>query len=380
MPWDRVHDEAEVLEHYISEELERRIADKLGNPTLDPHGDPIPTRSSTSPPTARPPLAELGARPGRDLRARLRLRPGDAPLPRRARDPPGRPAAGHGRGAVRRAAVGRGRRPRARARRRAGRQDAGRGRRGRSAEPGARLRRRGSGGPGAAAAGRPASRRVEDVLPGRGGGRRRRAALARRPRPRASRASGRSSARRSSPPSPTSTRATSPPTSPAARKFGYLLLWVVVGANLIAMVDPDPVGEARDRHRQEPAGALPRDLLAAGPRSGSGSRPRSSRCRATSPRSSARRSGLNLLFGIPLFPAALIAGAGAFAILALQQMGLPAARGRDRGARRSRARLLRVRDLLRQPERRRRGRPPLRCRASAAPRACCWPPGSSARP
>jgi len=43
MPWDRVHDEAEVLEHYISEELERRIAEKLGNPALDPHGDPIPT-------------------------------------------------------------------------------------------------------------------------------------------------------------------------------------------------------------------------------------------------------------------------------------------------------------------------------------------------
>jgi DtxR family Mn-dependent transcriptional regulator len=43
MPWDRVHDEAEVLEHYISEDLERRIAEKLGNPELDPHGDPIPT-------------------------------------------------------------------------------------------------------------------------------------------------------------------------------------------------------------------------------------------------------------------------------------------------------------------------------------------------
>src|SRR3954449_5133035 len=43
MPWDRVHDEAEVLEHYISEDLERRMADKLGNPSLDPHGDPIPT-------------------------------------------------------------------------------------------------------------------------------------------------------------------------------------------------------------------------------------------------------------------------------------------------------------------------------------------------
>src|SRR5215213_9261625 len=42
--WDRVHDEAEVLEHHISEELEELIAAKLGNPTHDPHGDPIPTR------------------------------------------------------------------------------------------------------------------------------------------------------------------------------------------------------------------------------------------------------------------------------------------------------------------------------------------------
>jgi DtxR family Mn-dependent transcriptional regulator len=43
MPWDRVHDEAEVLEHVISEDLERLIAAKLGDPTFDPHGDPIPS-------------------------------------------------------------------------------------------------------------------------------------------------------------------------------------------------------------------------------------------------------------------------------------------------------------------------------------------------
>src|SRR5436305_1175201 len=43
VPWDRVHQEAEVLEHVLSEELEALIADKLGNPTHDPHGDPIPT-------------------------------------------------------------------------------------------------------------------------------------------------------------------------------------------------------------------------------------------------------------------------------------------------------------------------------------------------
>jgi DtxR family Mn-dependent transcriptional regulator len=43
MPWDRVHEEAEVLEHVLSAELEEIIAAKLGNPTRDPHGDPIPT-------------------------------------------------------------------------------------------------------------------------------------------------------------------------------------------------------------------------------------------------------------------------------------------------------------------------------------------------
>jgi DtxR family Mn-dependent transcriptional regulator len=43
MPWDRVHKEAEVLEHVLSSELEEIIAAKLGNPTVDPHGDPIPS-------------------------------------------------------------------------------------------------------------------------------------------------------------------------------------------------------------------------------------------------------------------------------------------------------------------------------------------------
>jgi DtxR family Mn-dependent transcriptional regulator len=43
MPWDRVHAEAEVLEHVLSDDLEELIAEKLGHPTVDPHGDPIPT-------------------------------------------------------------------------------------------------------------------------------------------------------------------------------------------------------------------------------------------------------------------------------------------------------------------------------------------------
>ena len=59
MPWDRVHDEAEVLEHYISEELEERIAAALGDPTFDPHGDPIPDRELTLEASEGTPLAML---------------------------------------------------------------------------------------------------------------------------------------------------------------------------------------------------------------------------------------------------------------------------------------------------------------------------------
>jgi DtxR family Mn-dependent transcriptional regulator len=43
MSWDRVHAEAEVLEHVLSEELEALISGRLGDPAVDPHGDPIPT-------------------------------------------------------------------------------------------------------------------------------------------------------------------------------------------------------------------------------------------------------------------------------------------------------------------------------------------------
>jgi DtxR family transcriptional regulator, Mn-dependent transcriptional regulator len=93
MPWDRVHDEAEVLEHYISEELEERMSNALGDPSRDPHGDPIPsaeldladdetvsladlrpghgatfTRVSDSDPAMLRYLAERGIRPGVQLR------------------------------------------------------------------------------------------------------------------------------------------------------------------------------------------------------------------------------------------------------------------------------------------------------------------------
>ena len=45
MPWDRVHAEADALEHVISEDLESRLDELLGYPTEDPHGHPIPTPS-----------------------------------------------------------------------------------------------------------------------------------------------------------------------------------------------------------------------------------------------------------------------------------------------------------------------------------------------
>jgi DtxR family Mn-dependent transcriptional regulator len=59
VPWDRVHDEAEVLEHVLSEELEALIAAKLGNPTHDPHGDPIPSADLTIDERPTRPLDEL---------------------------------------------------------------------------------------------------------------------------------------------------------------------------------------------------------------------------------------------------------------------------------------------------------------------------------
>ena len=77
MTWDEVHAEAEVLEHALSEELEELIAAKLGNPTVDPHGDPIPSRelklAETPAPRAR------RARAGRDGDLRPRSR---TPTPR----------------------------------------------------------------------------------------------------------------------------------------------------------------------------------------------------------------------------------------------------------------------------------------------------------
>lgn len=59
IPWDKVHAEAEKLEHAISEELEDAIARKLGYPQFDPHGDPIPGRDGSRAPVSLVSLATV---------------------------------------------------------------------------------------------------------------------------------------------------------------------------------------------------------------------------------------------------------------------------------------------------------------------------------
>jgi DtxR family Mn-dependent transcriptional regulator len=59
--WDEVHEQADVLEHVISEKLEERIAAALNHPTVDPHGDPIPSREGNVKSVDMVPLSTLNA-------------------------------------------------------------------------------------------------------------------------------------------------------------------------------------------------------------------------------------------------------------------------------------------------------------------------------
>jgi DtxR family transcriptional regulator, Mn-dependent transcriptional regulator len=69
--WDEVHEEAEKLEHHISEKLEARIAARLGHPSFDPHGDPIPSLDGVLPTSDDVRLADLTvADQGRVVRVR----------------------------------------------------------------------------------------------------------------------------------------------------------------------------------------------------------------------------------------------------------------------------------------------------------------------
>lgn len=57
--WDKLHEEAEHLEHHISEEFEQKLEELLDYPTHDPHGDPIPTREGTIAEIATDPLSDV---------------------------------------------------------------------------------------------------------------------------------------------------------------------------------------------------------------------------------------------------------------------------------------------------------------------------------
>lgn len=59
VPLEDAHDEAEVLEHHLSDALEARIADVLGHPERDPHGDPIPTPGGEVAPVEGEPMTAL---------------------------------------------------------------------------------------------------------------------------------------------------------------------------------------------------------------------------------------------------------------------------------------------------------------------------------
>ncbi|MBN9606485.1 MAG: metal-dependent transcriptional regulator [Actinomycetales bacterium] len=62
--WDEVHDEAEVLEHSLSDRLLDAIDEELGRPQRDPHGDPIPDRTGTPPRVVGMLASEIAARGG----------------------------------------------------------------------------------------------------------------------------------------------------------------------------------------------------------------------------------------------------------------------------------------------------------------------------
>jgi len=59
VPWDEVHEEAHKLEHVLSDSLEDHIANFLGHPTEDPHGDPIPTKAGVLDETFHTSLADV---------------------------------------------------------------------------------------------------------------------------------------------------------------------------------------------------------------------------------------------------------------------------------------------------------------------------------
>ena len=78
--WDKVHDEADRLEHVISEEFEDRLDELLGYPTIDPHGDPIPSKEGLMVARNGLKLSRGERRPGSSYSTRERSGPGETLL------------------------------------------------------------------------------------------------------------------------------------------------------------------------------------------------------------------------------------------------------------------------------------------------------------
>lgn len=66
LPWEQIHEEAEKLEHVLSDTLEDAMSAALGNPTIDPHGDPIPTKEGYVEPSVG--ISLTGAQPNHPYR------------------------------------------------------------------------------------------------------------------------------------------------------------------------------------------------------------------------------------------------------------------------------------------------------------------------
>ena len=290
-----------MLEHVLSEELEALIAAKLGNPTHDPHGDPIPSarpRDRGDADARASPTLEPGD--ARHVRARLRRRPGDAALPGRARD---------------------------RARRRASRSSTSSRSAARcSSRFGDEVARRSAASSPTRCAWRRRREPAAHAARGRAARRRRRAAAADQRAARSARAAGASAAALALlGPAFVAAVAYIDPGNFATNiaggaKYGYLLVWVIVAANLMAMLVQylsAKIGIATGRNLPE----LCREHFPRPVTWGLWVQAEAIAIATDLAEFVGAAIALNLLFGVPPFAAGLITAVVAFAILALQTRG-----------------------------------------------------------